>query len=254
MIQRIQRGRSDRLAAAAARERTFDDDSHLDMDVCFQTVPNTVAFHGILETEPHVTVIDGFLAPLECSELIAKASLQRRSGVSNDLGTGSESKGRSSSTALRTPGLVRALAPLRQRLTELLGVPEARLEGSMVLCYEVGGAYRWHFDAFNLSSVRGASNTAARHGGQRLLTSIAYLNDVPEGGETAFFHARRAIAPKAGRLLVFRNAVPRTAPDGRTRFEVDRRSLHAGLPVRAGTKWIVTTFVRERPRGMEEEP
>jgi prolyl 4-hydroxylase len=80
------------------------------------------------------------------------------------------------------------------------------------------------------------------------------LNDVPEGGETAFFHARRAIAPKAGRLLVFRNAVPRTAPDGRTRFEVDRRSLHAGLPVRAGTKWIVTTFVRERPRGMEEEP
>ena len=133
MIQRIQRGRSDRLAAAAARERTFDDDSHSDMDVCFQTVPNTVAFHGILETEPHVTVIDGFLAPLECSELIAKASLQRRSGVSNDLGTGSESKGRSSSTALRTPGLVRALAPLRQRLTELLGVPEARLEGSMVL-------------------------------------------------------------------------------------------------------------------------
>lgn len=78
-------------------------------------------------------------------------------------------------------------------------------------------------------------------------TAIAYLNDVPAGGETAFFHLQKAVAPRAGRLLTFRN-VTWTCSDevpGR-RPVLDRRTFHAGLPVGAGEKTIVTTFLRER--------
>ena len=71
------------------------------------------------------------------------------------------------------------------------------------------------------------------------LPGIVYLNDLPDGsgGETAFFYLGRAVAPRTGRLLTFRNVSGGGA--------LNRRSLHAGLPVVNGSKWIVTTFLRE---------
>ena len=124
----------------------------------------------------------------------------------------------------------------------LLGVPTSRLEPSQVLHYGQGAAYRWHYDAYDGATARGKANMERR--GQRLRTAIIYLNDVPAGGETAFLYLRQAIAPRRGRLLTFANVV--TPPEPGASPSVDRRSFHAGMPVLQGTKWIITTFVRER--------
>ena len=243
-LQRGQRGRHDRLLVASGErtESANDDLAGLEdqwraEDLGMLTVPSSVTCCCILATDPLVTVADGFLSQSECDALIACATSWRRSGVSTEIGHGSTSAGRTSMTANARPALERAMAPLRTRLQLFLGVDASRLEASQLLYYEAGGAYRWHYDAYNEATPRGRANTRRR--GQRLSTTIIYLNDVADGGETAFYFLRRAVAPRAGRLLTFRNV---TAPDGK----LHRRSFHAGLPVASGAKWIVTTFVRER--------
>ena len=65
-----------------------------------------------------------------------------------------------------------------------------------------------------------------------------YLNDVEAGGETEFPLAGVRIAPVAGRAVVFDNLLA----DGRP----DPESLHAGLPVARGEKWLATLWLRER--------
>jgi putative prolyl 4-hydroxylase alpha subunit len=78
-----------------------------------------------------------------------------------------------------------------------------------------------------------------RVGGQRIGTVVMYLNDVPEGGETAFPDIGFSAKPIKGSAVYFeyQNA------DG----QLDYRCLHAGMPVIRGDKWIMTKWLRERP-------
>ena len=239
-IQCFQRGRCARLMSSrqAADEAWCADD----FQMC--TVPRTVSCCCVLSNDPIVSVVDGFLTAAECSALLACATGWRRSGVSTQpgrLGDERLSAGRTSTTALDNPDLAKALQPLRERLATLLGAEESRLEASQVLHYGVGGAYRWHYDAYDERTRKGQAYTRRR--GQRVSTTIVYLDDVLEGGETAFFYLRCAVAPRAGRLLTFRNV---SAPREDGRHVLHKRSFHAGLPVLRGSKSIVTTFLRER--------
>ncbi|MGH6781513.1 MAG: 2OG-Fe(II) oxygenase, partial [Sphingomonadaceae bacterium] len=75
-------------------------------------------------------------------------------------------------------------------------------------------------------------------GGQRSWTAMIYLNVSEGGGETVFPAAGVTIAPHAGLLLAWNNMGADGAPNLLT--------LHAGQPVTAGTKYIVTKWFRER--------
>ena len=69
-----------------------------------------------------------------------------------------------------------------------------------------------------------------KNGGQRIITAIAYLNNVKKGGETSFPNIDKVIRPQKGKLLVFQNCYKGTDkphPD----------SLHGALPVIKGEKW-----------------
>jgi prolyl 4-hydroxylase len=77
-----------------------------------------------------------------------------------------------------------------------------------------------------------------KSGGQRVYSCLFYLNDGFMGGETEFPIKKIKVVPKTGRLLIWRNI----NPDG----ELDHESLHAGLPVIDGTKWIIIIWVREK--------
>ena len=68
---------------------------------------------------------------------------------------------------------------------------------------------------------------------------MVFLNDVPEGGATWFPQAGVKIAPKRGMLLAWNNMSPDGTPNGLT--------LHEGMPVVEGVKYIVTKWFRERP-------
>ena len=67
---------------------------------------------------------------------------------------------------------------------------------------------------------------------------MAYINAVEAGGATAFTLLGIEIAPTPGVLLLWNNALP----DGRP----NEATLHAGAPVEAGAKYIITKWYRTR--------
>jgi len=67
--------------------------------------------------------------------------------------------------------------------------------------------------------------------GLRFLTSILYLNDVEEGGETSFIVQKKLIKPEQGKILVFPSSWP---------------WLHEGKIPISNDKYIITTFLTYR--------
>jgi len=117
------------------------------------------------------------------------------------------------------------VAALNRRLAAITKTRVEQGEPLSVLRYKPGQEYRLHMDAL------------PRTTNQRIATAIAYLNDGFEGGETYFASNHLKIKPGAGDVLVFRNVLA----SGTT----DPNSQHAGLPVRRGTKWIATRWIRQ---------
>ena len=126
---------------------------------------------------------------------------------------------------------------IEARLSALVDLPVNRGEPLQILHYGPGGEYKAHQDFFEPKDPGSAVLT--RVGGQRIGTVVMYLNDVPEGGETAFPDIGFSAKPIKGSAVYFeyQNA------DG----QLDYRCLHAGMPVIRGDKWIMTKWLRERP-------
>ncbi len=83
-------------------------------------------------------------------------------------------------------------------------------------------------------------------GGQRLAQIVLYLTTLSDphvhGGGTRFHHPvfrGLTVQPKRGDALVFFTAFR----DGR----IDERMPHSGLPVLDSEKWIINTWLCERP-------
>ena len=102
---------------------------------------------------------------------------------------------------------------------------------------EKAGEYKAHFDSFDYKTEEGKKNWEP--GGQRLLTAIAYLNDVEDGGGTDFPELGFNIDARKGDVLIFHNCEKDTT-------NIHPKSLHAGMPVTNGEKWIVNLWFRER--------
>lgn len=93
-----------------------------------------------------------------------------------------------------------------------------------------------HFDAFDVSNEDG--RRFAANGGQRVVTVLVYLNDVPQGGATQFPALNFQVQPRRGTALVF---FPATV-DGL----LDRNALHAALPaVEPYSKYVSQVWIRQ---------
>jgi len=99
--------------------------------------------------------------------------------------------------------------------------------------YERGDEYKEHYDSFG--DLKDFPNIES---GDRVKTAILYLNDNYTGGETEFPLEGLKIKLSAGDLLVWDNL----NKDG----SITRKSLHSGLPVIEGTKYIIVVWIRER--------
>jgi prolyl 4-hydroxylase len=102
-----------------------------------------------------------------------------------------------------------------------------------IIKYEKGGEYKPHYDCYgNLKDVPNEES------GDRIITGILYLNDDYLGGETEFSLENINIKGNQGDLLIWYNL-----NKNRT---LNRRTLHAGLPVIDGVKYIIVVWIRER--------
>lgn len=122
------------------------------------------------------------------------------------------------------------------RIDVLLDVDPAIGEPLQGQRYLPGQQFKPHNDWFYTSESYWPGEAA--RGGQRSWTAMTYLNTVEAGGATHFTALGFQIEPQPGTLLIWNNALP----DGRP----NEATLHAGAPVLAGEKYIITKWYRTR--------
>ena len=187
----------------------------------------------MLHANPPVFCVENFLTPHECDFLIHAASDCFTPAPVVGKGAGEVSASRTSSTCY----LAREDLPDYMRKVSLLtGKAVEHCELPQVGRYLPTQQYLQHFDAFDLSNEDG--RRFAANGGQRTVTVLVYLNDVFEGGHTAFPALNLEIQPKRGMAVVF---FPATV-DGL----LDKMALHAALPAAAGhVKYVSQVWIRQ---------
>ena len=193
----------------------------------------------ILNDDPLIQVIDHLISAETCDYFIQKGGPKlARALVSGDTG-GKLSSGRTGSNCWLSFKDDSRLNHVSKEISEYIDIPIDHAEKMQLIYYGPGQEYRPHFDAFDLKTDRGVRCT--KNGGQRLITALLYLNDVPKGGGTIFPKLNITVEAKKGRVLLFEN----TLLNDSTRHPL---SLHGGLPVEEGEKWAVNLWFRQFPR------
>ncbi|MEE4349217.1 MAG: 2OG-Fe(II) oxygenase [Pacificimonas sp.] len=124
-------------------------------------------------------------------------------------------------------------------ICDLLGLPSAHGEPLQGQRYARGQEFKRHTDFFEPGGDewRRRQHTV----GQRTWTAMAYLNEPEAGGATRFSAIKKSIQPEAGMILAWNNLNVDGSPNAAT--------LHQGMPVRAGTKYVLTKWFTEKPAG-----
>ncbi len=191
------------------------------------------AVHGIEDTRIELFAVGDFLADDECVRLMAMIDAVARPSSLHELDYASGFRTSfSGDLDPRDP----FVASISARIDALLGVPPEIGEPVQGQRYLEGQEFKPHNDWFYTSE--GYWPGEEQRGGQRSWTAMVYLNTPEAGGATAFTLLGFAIEPKAGVLLLWNNALP----DGRP----NEATLHAGLPVEQGAKYVVTKWYRTR--------
>lgn len=111
--------------------------------------------------------------------------------------------------------------------------------------YEPTQEYNKHYDICTFEENKDAcTKDYNKFGSYRYITVIIYLNNNFNGGETLFNDLGRKIKPKQGKALLFYNCIldDKSLENGLCKRIDD--SIHSGLPVDNGEKYILTKWYR----------
>ena len=187
---------------------------------------------------PRVFTFPDFLSQDECFHLIGLARPFLRRAMVLDRQSGEQVVGdarRSRNTRMLDPLRDIVVWEIEQRLARYAMLPAANAEPITIIYYGVGDEYEPHSDYYPPEDP--GSQVGLDKGGQRVATFLTYLNGVEEGGETVFPEADLSIPPTPGMGLLWFNTLHDRTPD--------RKTLHAGLPVKTGEKWLLSRWIRE---------
>lgn len=178
-----------------------------------------------------VAEIKDFLDNETCDELIsiAKKNLTKTTTLGEEIDGYRVAQG----TFLKP--IKKVVKDVVNKVSDLIKIPINRFEDLHVVEYNIGGEYKDHHDFFHENEEYYIDEM--ERGGQRIITAIMYLNDDFEGGETNFPSYGKKVTPKKGKLILWTNVDEYG--------NVDFNSLHAGLPVINGTKYIAVIWIRE---------
>jgi prolyl 4-hydroxylase len=181
-------------------------------------------------------ILRNFISAAHCAALIERIDANRQpSTIADDNG---DHYFRTSETCHFDQGDP-VVAELDAKLAALSGIDPAFGEPLQGQRYAPGQEFKAHTDYFD---PHGSDYTQfCSVAGQRTWTFMVYLGAVEAGGATRFKVIDKTIQPEPGKLLAWNNR----RADG----SVNPATLHHGMKVRAGTKYVVTRWYRELPWG-----
>ena len=180
----------------------------------------------------------GFVTAEMCAELIAQIDQERRPSMLADAN--GDAYFRTSETCDLSPDLP-VVRELEARLLALNSIDSAHGEPVQGQRYAEGQEFKPHCDYFNPGGQDWEKYTAIA--GQRTWTFMIYLNEGMAGGGTRFKCIGKTFQPEVGKLLCWNNR----RPDG----SVNPNTLHHGMKVRKGMKYVITKWYREKMWGWE---
>lgn len=188
-----------------------------------------------------IFIVRDFLDERECAALVALIDEDRE--PSKLLSPTEDPEFRTSDSSNLNP-YDEAVSRAEDKITDLMGIDPSQGETIQGQRYAVGQQFKPHFDFFHEGEPYW--DEMAKSGGQRTWTAMVFLNHVEGGGETFFERAAVKVTPRRGNLLVWNNMDANGHPNS--------YAIHQGLPVAAGTKYIITKWYRERPWTWTEVP
>ncbi len=105
--------------------------------------------------------------------------------------------------------------------------------------YAVGQEFKAHTDYFEPNGVDFQRYCSVA--GNRTWTVMVYLNTPEAGGATRFKAVDKTVQPETGKLVAWNNR--------RADRSLNPATIHHGMKVRAGVKYVITKWFRERPWG-----
>lgn len=178
-------------------------------------------------------IVRDFLDGAACAGLIAQIDARRRpSEIADDQGI---ARFRTSETCDLDPADP-LVAAVDGAIGALLGISPESGEPIQGQRYAPGQEFKAHTDTFEPGGADYYAHCA--DSGNRAWTAMIYLNRPEDGGATRFKAIGKTIQPEVGKLLAWSNLLADGRPNPAT--------LHQGMKVRRGTKYIVTKWYRER--------
>jgi len=177
-----------------------------------------------------------FLDAETCTALIARIDAARRPSTITD------SNGDAFYRTSETCDLDRAdalVAALDAKICAFTGLDPLYGEPMQGQRYAVGQEFKAHTDYFEPLGVD--YDRFCSVAGQRTWTVMLYLNEPQAGGATRFKAIDKIVQPETGKLLAWNNRRPDGSPNPST--------IHQGMKVRSGVKYVITKWFRERPWG-----
>ena len=174
-----------------------------------------------------------FLDPAACAALIALIERDRLPSTIADFNGDAHFRTSETCHLSADEPVVREL---EARLFALNGIDPAHGEPVQGQRYDVGQEFKAHTDYFEPSGADFAKFCSVA--GQRTWTFMIYLNEVEAGGATRFKVVDKIFQAEPGKLLCWDNH----RPDG----SLNPATLHHGMKVRKGVKYVITKWYREK--------
>jgi prolyl 4-hydroxylase len=177
-----------------------------------------------------------FLEPEICAELMRQIDADRRpSTIADPNGDNAFRTSETCDLDSKDP----IVTEVENRISAFVGIDPRHGEPLQGQRYEIGQEFKAHTDYFEPNGADFAKYCTVS--GQRTWTVMIYLNEVDAGGATRFKAIDKIVQPEAGKLLAWNNLRLDGTPNPST--------LHHAMKVRAGTKYVITKWFRERHWG-----
>ena len=204
--------------------------------------------YKIKKVNDFIYEINDFLEPEKCKELIKNydKDLVRSTVLSKEKYSSSRTSNQKYITKNQEYDLnIKVLNLINQFSNATLN----NCEDFQFAKYEPNQEYKGHYDICDIDNCDLEHKAECKldyenMGSYRYMTVIIYLNDNFKDGETYFNKINTKIKPKTGKALLFLSCKLDNDSYKNGKCKRFEESMHAGLKVTGGTKYILTKWVR----------